>query len=131
MLPKVQVVQGRIDAPPGSHKFVSPHHNHPLFVNHWGSSSTPLSIRAALLLLILNRIPHPTIHRLLHVNQEAIEDMSRRLGHLREAWVVKTEKNVQLGTGETWADVEADEATFDKKIVNGELHWEQWYGIVQ
>ena len=89
------------------HQFVSPHHNHPLLVNHWGSSSTPLSIQAALLLLILNRIPHPTIHCLLHVNDKAIEDMSRRLGQLREAWVVKTEKNIQFGTGETWADVEA------------------------
>jgi hypothetical protein len=57
--------------------------------------------------------------------------MSKRLGQLREAWVVKTEKKIQFGTGETWADVEADEATFDKKIVRGKLHWEQWCGIVQ
>ena len=43
----------------------------------------------------------------------------------------KTKKNLEFGTGETWADVEADEATFDKKIVRGKLHWEQWCGIVQ
>ena len=112
-------------------KFVNPHHDHPLFVNHWGSSSTPLAIQAALLLLLLNRVPHAAIHRLLHVNHKSIEDMSKRLGQLREAWVVKTEKKIQFGTGETWADVEADEATFDKKIVRGKLHWEQWCGIVQ
>ena len=62
--------------------------------------------------------------------------MSKRLGQLRESWVVTTEKKIQLGTGEKWADaeadeVEADEATFDKTIVNGKLHWEQWCGIVQ
>ena len=113
-----------------------PHHDHPLFVNHWGSSSTPLAIPAALLLLIFNCIPHATIHRLLHVNHKAIEDMSKRLGQLRESWVVTTEKKIQLGTGEKWADaeadeVEADEATFDKTSVNGKLHWEQWCGILQ
>ena len=58
-----------------------------------------MSIQAAL--------PHTTIHRLLHANHKAIEDMSGRLGQLREAWVVKTEKNIQFGTGETWVDVEA------------------------
>lgn len=113
------------------HKFVNPHHDHPLFCQSLGSSSTPLGIQAALLLLLLNRVPHPTSHRLLHVNHKAIEDMSKRLGQLREAWVVETEKKIQFGTGQTWADVEADEGTFDKKLVDGELHWEQWCGIIQ
>ena len=57
--------------------------------------------------------------------------MSKKLGQLREAWVLQTEENIQFGTGQKWADVEADEATFDKKIVNGQLQWEQWCGIVQ
>ena len=56
-------------------KFVNPHHGHPLFVNDWGSSSTPLATQAALLLPLLNRIPHAAIHRLLHVNHKTIEDM--------------------------------------------------------
>ena len=30
-----------------------------------------------------------------------------------------------------WLDVEADEATFDKKVVNKQLQWEQWCGLVQ
>ena len=53
------------------------------------------------------------------------------MGHLRESWVLKTEKTIKFGAGEKWSDVEADEATFGKKIVNGQLHWEQWCGIVQ
>ena len=113
------------------HKFVNPHQNHPLFANHWGSSSTPLATQAALLLLLLNRIPHAAVHRLLHINHKTIEDMSKRLGQLRESWVVKAEKKIRFGTGVKWADVEADEATFDKKMEKGQLHWEQWCGIVQ
>ena len=35
------------------------------------------------------------------------------------------------GLTEKWADVEADAATFDKKVEKGKLHWEQWCGIVQ
>ena len=113
------------------HKFVNPHQNHPLFVNHWGSSSTPLATQAALLLLLLNRIPHAAVHRLLHINHKTIEDMSKRLGQLRESWFVKAEKKIRFGTGVKWADVEADEATFGKKMEKGQLHWEQWCGIVQ
>ena len=54
--------------------------------------------------------------------------MSKRLGQLRESWAVKTEKKIRF---EKWADVEADKATFDKKIEKGKLHWERWCGIVQ
>ena len=86
------------------HKFVNPHQdqNHPLFVNHWGSSSTPLATQAALLLLLLNRIPHAAVHRLLHINHKTIEDMSKRLCQLRESWVVKAEKKIRFGTGVKW-----------------------------
>ena len=28
-------------------------------------------------------------------------------------------------------DIDADEATFDKKMEKGQLYWEQWYGIIQ
>ena len=57
--------------------------------------------------------------------------MSKRLGQLRESWVVKAEKKIRCGTGVKSADVEADEATFDKKMEKRQLHWEQWCGIVQ
>ena len=69
-----------------------------------------------MLLLLLNRVPHAAIHRLLHVNHKAIENMDRRLCHLREAWVLDKEKNICFGQGQKWADVEADEATFDRMV---------------
>ena len=40
-------------------------------------------------------------------------------------------RKIRFGTGVKWADVEADEATFGKKMEKGQLHWEQWCGIVQ
>ena len=44
------------------HVYLNPHHLHPLFVDGRGSSSTSLQLQAALLLLLLNRVPHPVIH---------------------------------------------------------------------
>ena len=111
--------------------YISPHYAHPLFVDHWGKSHTPLSTQAALLLLLLNRVPHAAIHRLMYVNHKAIEDMQKRLYTLREAYVLEKEKEICFGRGHEWADVEADEATFAKKIVQGQVQWEQWCGIVQ
>ncbi|CAK9062878.1 Histone-lysine N-methyltransferase ATXR2 (Protein SET DOMAIN GROUP 36) (Trithorax-related protein 2) (TRX-related protein 2), partial [Durusdinium trenchii] len=81
---------------------------------------------AALLLLLLNRVSHPAVHRLLHVNDKVIEDMAKRLGQLREAWVLQQEKLIRFGADQKWADVEADEATFDKKVANKQMQWEQW-----
>lgn len=113
------------------HKFVSPHHAHPLFVDARGSSYTPLDTQAAMLLLLLNRVPHAAIHRLLHVNHKAIENMNTRLCQLREAWVLDQEKKICFGQSHKWADVEADEATFDRKVMNSKAQWEQWCGIIQ
>ena len=84
-----------------------------------------------MLLLLLNRVPHAAIHRLMYVNHKAIEDMQKRLYTLREAYVLEKEKEICFGRGHEWADVEADEATFAKKIVQGQVQWEQWCGIVQ
>ena len=113
------------------HVCINPHHAHPLFVEGTGNASTPLATQAAMLLLLLNRVPHAAIHRLLHVNHKAIENMDRRLCHLREAWVLDKEKNICFGQGQKWADVEADEATFDRMVVGEAVHWEQWCGIMQ
>lgn len=49
--------------------YISPHYAHPLFVDHWGKSHTPLSTQAALLLLLLNRVPHAAIHRLMCITK--------------------------------------------------------------
>ena len=65
------------------------------------------------------------------MNDKVIEDMAKRLGQLREAWVLQQEKLIRFGADQKWADVEADEATFDKKVANKQMQWEQWCGFVQ
>jgi transposase-like protein len=78
------------------HVYLNPHHLHPLFVDGRGSGSRSLQLQAALLLLLLNRVPHPVIHRLLGVKHKAIEDMDKRLRDLRMKWVQEQEKHVNL-----------------------------------
>ena len=89
------------------HKYMSPHHLHPVFTEGTGSSSRGLQMQASLLLLKLLRVPHPGIHILLNVNHKAIEDMEKRICDLRKAFVEKQEKNIVFGDGKTWKDVEA------------------------
>ena len=110
--------------------YINIHHGHPLFVESQGGA-TPLATQAALLLLLLNRVPHAAVHRLLHVNHKVIEDMEKRLCQLRQSWVLQQEKLIRFGADQAWADVEADEATFDKKVINKQVQWEQWCGLVQ
>ena len=70
----------------GCQAYINPHHLHPIFKDATGASATPLQTQSALLFLLLNRIPHPAIHRILHINHKAIEDMENRLSHLRKRW---------------------------------------------
>ena len=42
-----------------------------------------------------------------------------------------TEKSICFGKDRQWADIEADEATFDRQVVGQQVQWEQWCGIVQ
>ena len=112
-------------------KRINPHHAHPLFVEGTGSGSTPLPTQAAMLMLLLNNVPHAAIHRLLQINHKAIEDMQKRLYQLRTSWVLKKEKDMCFGKSQQWADVEADEATFDRMIKGELVEWEQWCGIIQ
>jgi len=91
-----------------------------------------------LLLLKLNNLSHAAIHRLLKINHKAIEDLERRLCDLRKTWVEAKEKEINFGHGKPWGDVEADEATFDKKNLGADApdpatptQWEQWCGIVK
>ena len=62
-------------------------------------------MQSALLLLLLNRVPHPVIHRLLGANHKAIEDMAKRLRDLRMRWVQKEEKKIDFGAGKNWSEV--------------------------
>ena len=122
----------------GCQAYINPHHLHPLFVDARGSSHTSLPTQSALLFLLLNRVPNATIHRILHINHKAIEDMDKRMMQLRKAWVEEKEKLIVFGNGKTWMDIEADEATFtttDFKDCAEDpakpVAWEQWCGIIQ
>ena len=122
----------------GCQAYINPHHLHPIFKDATGASATPLQTQSALLFVLLNRIPHPAIHRILHINHKAIEDMENRLSHLRKRWVEEKEKSILFGNAKTWADVEADEATFSNTDLQEmaedpakPIIWEQWCGIVQ
>ena len=88
---------------------------HPLFVQGRGKSKTPLATQCCLLLLNLNNVSHAAIRRLLKINHEALEALEQRLCDLRKTWVEVKEKGANFGHGKPWGDVEADEATFDKK----------------
>ena len=120
------------------HVYINPHHLHPLFVDGRGAGTTTLQTQAALLFLKLNNVSHAVIHRLLNINHKVIEDMEKRLCYLRKEWVDAKEKLIDFGAGRPWADVEADETTFDRKHM-GQLAsdpttpiaWEQWCGIVK
>ena len=118
--------------------YINPHHLHPLFTDGNGSGSTSLRIQAALLLLKLNKVSHPVIHRLLGINHKSIELMEKKLCDLRKRWVEHQEKGINFGGGPKWCDVEADETTFDRKDLkalapdkNLPIVWEQWCGIVK
>ena len=102
--------------------------------------STPLQDQCALLFMLLNNTPHPTIHRSWHTNHKMIEDMDSGLAALRKVWVEEKEKAIVFGNLRAWADMEADETTFDKRDIKGwqDLDdpskprlWEQWCGIVE
>ena len=79
------------------HKYMRPHHLHPVFTEGTGSSSRGLQMQASLLLLKLLRVPHPAIHVLLNVNHKAIEDIQKRIFDLHKAFVERQEKNIVFG----------------------------------
>ncbi|CAK9010284.1 Uncharacterized protein SCF082_LOCUS10608 [Durusdinium trenchii] len=114
----------------GCWAYISPHHLHPLFVDGRGASSTSLFTQSAILLLKLNNVFHPIIHWLLGVNHKVIEEWETRLCDLRMKWVEA--KEIVFGAGKPWSDVEADEATFDRKDLatapdpSEYVLWEQW-----
>ena len=123
---------------------MNPHHLHPLFTEGRGDRSRSLQLQSALLLLKLHKVPQSTIHLLLDVNHKWIEDMEYKLCRIRKDFVEQKEKHIQMGDGKTWKDVEADEATFDKRDISKDVEykhlikspkatmmWEQWASVVQ
>eukprot|EP00438_Fugacium_kawagutii_P018574 Skav220205 [mRNA] locus=scaffold2858:132927:134168:+ [translate_table: standard] len=122
---------------------VHPQHLHPLFQACRGPEALSLQLQAALLLLLLLRVSLASIHLILGVNHKVIETMQKHLEQIRKNHVVKTEKSIVFGASMKWADVEGDEATFDKKDISSDptwtkaaqdgrsLLWEQWSGLLQ
>ena len=97
-----------------------------------------------MLLLKLHNVKQSSIHMLLGVNHKAVEDVERKLCRLRKEYVEAKEKEIVFGDGKGWQDVEADEATFDKRDISRSINfkhllkdkncpvlWEQWAGIIQ
>ena len=103
--------------------WLNPHHLHPLFVDGWGNSAKALQTQSTLLLLLLHRIPQSKIHMLMDINHKAVEEMHRKLCLLRQEYVESKQKNILFGNGTTWTDIEADEATFDRRDISNDIQW--------
>ena len=127
----------------GCQAYIAPQHGHPLLSAAAGSSSTSLQRQAALLFLLLCNVPYSKIVKILGMNHKQVELMGCKLREVRASYVIAKERDIRFGDGKDWFDVEADEATFDKKDVTkvpGLKHkasgknvmmWEQWCGIVE
>ena len=106
-----------------------------------GPEGHSLQMQAAALLLRLRNVPLSSIHLLTHINHKALEKFNRNILLMRKGYVQKAEKEIKFGgCPRAWKEVEADEATFDKKTLSpqelGVNHdkpvlWEQWGAIVQ
>ncbi|CAE7777099.1 unnamed protein product [Symbiodinium sp. CCMP2592] len=97
---------------------ITPYHLHPLFSECMGPQKQSLQMQSAMLLLMLHKVPQSTIHLVLDINHKAIEYMEKKLCRLCKDFVEKEEKNIVFGNKRTWVDVEADEATFDKRDIS-------------
>ena len=84
-------------------------------------SAKLLQTQAALLLLLLQRVPQSTTHLLTDINHEAVEDMHLKLCLLRQDYVESNQKTL-FGNDRGWADIEADEATFDRRDISNDTH---------
>ena len=125
------------------HQRVHPQYLHPLFQAGRGPEALSLQVQASLLLLLLLRVSLVSIHLILGVNHKVLETMPRRLEEICRKHVLQKEKDIVFGASMKWADVEGDEATFDKKDISVDpswteeiqddccLLWEQWSGLVQ
>ena len=119
------------------HQWVYPTTNHPFFTS--GRNNLPLQKQAAVLLMLLAKVSHTSIHKVLGYNHKVMEQMHRKLYQARKKYVEKVEKKIQFGgKPHAWSDVEADEATFGHADTDGDenpqakvRHWEQWGAIVQ
>ena len=59
----------------------------------------------------------------MDINHKAVEEMHRKLCLLRQEYVESKQENILFGNGTTWADVEADEARFDRRDISNDIQW--------
>ena len=115
---------------------VAPHELHPLFQVPKGKQHQPLQVQAALLLLLLLLLlltgaSHAQCRLLLQVNHKMTFFISSKCvscpGHVQSApgssAVLCAGRRTEdhLWRSETWMDVEADEATFDRADVTRDV----------
>eukprot|EP00434_Breviolum_minutum_P035183 symbB.v1.2.031137.t1/scaffold3581.1/size55290/6 len=92
--------------------------------------------------MLLTGCSFPQAHLALGINHKAIEDMFSRIAAARQAYVVEKQKSIVFGHEKSWAEVEADEATFQRTNVSKDVEYkdsaqegkpilcEQWSGIM-
>ena len=98
-----------------------PQHLHPFFTATKGTEGHSLQKQAAALLLRLLNVPLSSIHILTNINHKALEKMNRHLLLTRKGYVQKKEKDIRFGgCPRAWKEVEADEATFDKRTLSSQ-----------
>lgn len=121
------------------HKFILPHHLHPVFTSGKGAEGHSLAAQGCALLLRLASVPLSSIHVLLDMNHKAVERIEKSLAFARKAYVESHQKAMSFGFAKgKWMEVEADEAVFDKSLLPSEdspvqsrvMKWEQWLGMV-
>ena len=119
------------------HKFILPHHLHPVFTSGKGAEGHSLAAQGCALLLRLASVPLSSIHVLLDMNHKAVERMEKSLAFARKAYVESHQKAMSFGFAKgKWMEVEADEAVFDKFLLPSEdspvqsrvMKWEPWLG---
>lgn len=86
---------------------VHPQHLHPLVQACRGPEGHSLQVQAALLLVLLLRVPLASIHIMLGINHKAVEDMQRRLEEIRRKYVEKKERQIVFGKSKTWSHQQA------------------------
>ncbi|CAK0862940.1 unnamed protein product [Prorocentrum cordatum] len=123
----------------GCQKHAPPARHNPIFSQHSASESSQKQAVAPLAKLagVSTRTPHV----LFDVNHKAVEQTWSNVGQVRRMRVEGVEPTIEYNGPKVWADVEADEATFDKlDLADGPEPLEdpshlvmrdQWLGNVQ
>jgi hypothetical protein len=81
---------------------VHPQYLHPLFHAGRGPDALSFQIQAALLLLVVLRVPQASIDLILGVNHKAVEAMQKNLHLVRKKLVLKKEKDIKFGASAKW-----------------------------